>query len=303
MGRLLLIFSLTGCGGGFLDQTSCQHDIFGWYPGLSMYLDEGSDLGFTIAPEQSYIDKINGAFITNNAETDFYWYTTYSGQYYLNKSTTQGIGTAYTNGDLDILYVTDIEDTLGDEWRTARRETRTGCSGSFTTAETDISGLNWGSIQTEIEQYVSTDYTIASDDRVNFTSTSSGSGYSWSQTGSVFSDLDETWVTEWTEGQTEYFSNANYFSDGTRYSNWEQSDNSVEYKGTDESGVNGSVTSDYTIAELGKNPYARIHMVYQYSGVAAGTWTDLDSGTVCDMDITASGRCTYECDDGSSGNC
>jgi hypothetical protein len=294
---------MTGCGGGFLDETSCQYDVFGWYPGLSMYLDDGSDLGFTISPEQSYIEKINGAFITNNADTDFYWYTTYSAPYFLTESTTQGIGTAYLNGDLDVLYVTDVVDTLGDTWRTARRETRSGCRGSYTIADTDETGLSWGSIQSELEQYVSTEYTIASKDRVDFNTSMSGTGYSWSEKGSVFSDLEETWVTEWSEGQTDYFSNANFFPDGTRYSEWEQSDNDTVFVGIDDSAVNGSVTSDYTIAEIGKNPYARIHMVYQYNGAAAGTWTDMQSGTVCDMDITASGKCTYECDDGTSGNC
>ncbi len=303
MGRLLFILSLTGCGGGFLDETACQYDVFDWYPGLTTYLDEGSDLGFTVFPEQSYIDEINGTFITSNDDTDFYWYTTYSGPYYLTESTTQGIGTAYTNGDLDVLYVTDVEDTLGDMWRTAQRETRTGCNGSFTSAFTDVTGLSWGDIQSDLEQYAATNYTIASKDRVDFNTSISSSGYSWSRTGSAFSDFDQTWVTEWSEGQTDFFSNANFFSDGTRFSEWEQSDNDVMYVGTDDSGVNGSRTTNYTIAEIGKSPYAKINLVYQYEGSAAGTWTDLDSGTVCDMNITASGRCTYECDDGTSGDC
>jgi len=300
---MFFVFSLFGCGGGFLDDTSCQHDVFDWYPGLSMYLDAGSDLGFTIAPEQSYIEKINGEFITNNADTDFYWYTTYSGAYFLDKSTTQGIGTAYTNGDLDILYVTDVEDSLGDNWRMARRETRTGCTGSYTSGLTEVNGLNWNSVQNDIDGYVATNYTIASKDRVDFSSSTSGSGYSWDQSGSVFSDLEETWVTEWSEGRTEFFSNTNYLPDGTRFSEWEQSDDQIDYVGTDDEAVNGAVTTDYTIAESGKNPYARIQMVYQYNGSGSGTWTDIQDGTVCDMDVTAAGKCTYECDDGSSGNC
>ena len=115
MKRMIPLVLLTACGGNFVDNSPrCGHDVFDWFGGLVHHLDQGDGFSFNYVPPELSVARINGGYITENSNTDFYWYKTYADGYYLEKSTIQGIGTAYSSGDLDVLYVEDVVDSLED---------------------------------------------------------------------------------------------------------------------------------------------------------------------------------------------
>ena len=306
---LVCVLGLTACGGGFVDNSPrCGNDPFDWFGGLVQHLDQGEDFAFSYNPGQSNIGKIAGGYITNNANTDFYWYTTYEDGYYLTQSTTQGIGTAYENGDVDVLYAEDVEDVLGDTWRRVVREERGGCDGRFTEIYTDDEDLDWAELQSDVlASDESTEYTIVSSDRVEYTSTYAPSdSTSRVQVGSWNSDYETEYSETWEDGQNEGTSEVFVDSDGSyRDEFWQVfqgNDGKIERLGVTLGAFDGSTVQDYTQGSPGQTPDWTIHAEYNYDGSGRATWVYSDD-TVCDLVIKASGNCTYTCDNGQSGDC
>ena len=308
--RVFIIgFLLSACGGGFVDSSPrCGHDVFDWFGGLVMHLDQGEDFSFNYDPRYGNVDKVAGGYITENSNTDFYWYTTYANGFYLTKSTTQGIGTAYENGDLDVLFAEDVEDTLGDTWRNVTREERGGCTGKITTMSADDGDLDWAALQSDILNADTViDYSIASPDRVEYTSVYEPSGSSKrTRIGVWDSNFTDTYTESWESGQSEGTGEVTVRADGTYSESFWQvfpgNAGDVERIGTTEGRFDGSYEQDYTQGPPGKKPDWYIESIYQYDGSGEATWTHKD-GTVCDLTVKSNGNCTYTCDNGQGGDC
>ena len=149
-------------------------------------------------------------------ETDFYWYTTYANGYFLTKSTTQGIGTAYENGDLDVLLVEDVEDVLGDSWRYVSREERGGCKGRISEMSSDSTSLDWSDFQVQLNSSSRvTDYNIVSTERVEYTQTYNPSGQSVRSVRVLAVEFTGRYTENWENGQSEGSSEMEVGFDGT----------------------------------------------------------------------------------------
>ena len=197
---------LTACGGNFVDSSQrCEHDVFDWFGGLVQHLEQGDGFAFNYVPDQGHVSKVAGGYITNNPDTDFYWYTTYANGHYLQKSTTQGIGTAWTSGDLDVLLVEDVEDVLDDDWRMIRREERGGCKGRISEMSSSSDDLDWGDFQLALNSdAVVTEYTIISSDRVDYTRVYEPSkNENLERTGNWLSDHTGSYSETWKDGSSE----------------------------------------------------------------------------------------------------
>jgi hypothetical protein len=301
---------VSACGGGFVDSSPrCGHEVFDWFGGLVMHLEQGEDFSFNYDPRYGNVDKVAGGYITENTNTDFYWYTTYTDGYYLSKSTTQGIGTAYQNGDLDVLYAEDVEDVLGDTWRNVVREERGGCSGRIASLTTDTDeALKWAALQADIiGSNLVVDYSIVSPERVEYTSVyESSSAYRRVRTGAWTSDFRDSYSETWEDGQSEGTGEMAIRADGTYSESFWQvfpgNAGDLERIGTTDGRFNGGMEQELTQGSPNKIPDWYIQASYDYDGSGEATWTHKD-GTVCDLTFKANGNCTYTCDDGGSGDC
>lgn len=307
MRRMIPLVLLTACGGNFVDNSPrCSHDVFDWFGGLVHHLDQGDGFAFNYVPPEVNVARINGGYITENENTDFYWYKTYTDGYFLEKSTIQGIGTAYSSGDLDVLYVEDVVDSLEEEWRVVVREERGGCDGRRSVMYGDQGDIDWADIQAGIGDDASeTVYTIMSSDRVEFTETYEPSkSISRVRVGAWSSDRSTQYSETWQNGNSEGSSEVSISPEGTSTEDfWElYSDSDLERIGTSLTKFDGSVHSEYTQGEPGKEPEWEIVSDVNYDGSGLAVWTYND-GTVCDLVFKANGNCTYTCDNGQDGDC
>ena len=307
MRRIVPLVLLSACGGNFVDSSPrCGHDVFDWFGGLVQHLDQGDGFAFNYVPPEVNVSQINGGYITDNENTDFYWYKTYADGFYLTKSTTQGIGTAFENGDLDVLYVEDVVDSLEDEWRVVVREERGGCDGRRSVMFTSPEDLAWSEIQSDIGNDATvTDYTIVSKDRVEFTETYSPSkNVGRVRIGEWKSDQTSSYSETWENGSSEGTSDVSIAADGTSIEEFWQlyPDSDVERMGSTLSKFDGSYHQEYTQGAPGKTPDWDIVSDVNYDGSGTAVWINQD-GTVCDLVFKANGNCTYSCDNGQDGEC
>ena len=310
MRTLITVLLLSGCGGGFVDNNPrCTHDVFDWFGGLVQHLDQGEDFKFNYNPGAGNVDKIIGGYVTENTNTDFYWYTTYANGFYLSKSTTQGIGTAYVNGDVDVLLVEDVEDTLGDSWRRVVREERGGCTGRVTSYLTSETGeLDWPSIQGEINNSPTViDYSIVSGERVEYTRTYEPSkSEKWVRVGFWNAALENQYSETWEYGDEEGTNEVTVRADGTSivefWRSYPSNSGTMERIGSTDGLFSGGTHSEFTQGPVDKEPDWDIVSDQEYDGSGSAVWTH-KSGTVCDLDFESDGDCSYKCDDGSKGDC
>jgi hypothetical protein len=306
---LIASFLLSACGGGFVDSSPrCKHDVFDWFGGLVMHLDQGEDFKFNYDPRYGNVDKVVGGYTTENSNTDFYWYTTYSSGYFLRKSTTQGIGTAYVNGDLDVLWVEDVEDSAENSWRNVVREERGGCAGRMTSLSANLGDIDWANLQTQINESPTVlDYTIVSPERVEYTRVYEPSNSEkWVRVGAWNSEFENHYSETWESGQQEGTNEVVIRADGTSLNEfWVEypSDSGKQERiGTREGRFSGAEHSEFTQGVVGKKPDWDIVSDMEYDGSGTATWTH-KNGTVCDLDFEADGECSYACDDGTKGDC
>lgn len=308
--RVLIASLILGaCGGGFIQSDPrCNHDVFDWFGGLVMHLDQGDDFKFNYAPPYGNVEKVVGGYVTENTNTDFYWYTTYANGFYLRKSTTQGIGTAYVNGDVDLLLVEDVEDALDNTWRNVVREERGGCSGRMTSYTADVGDLDWADIQTQINKASTVlNYTIVSPDRVDYTRIYAPSnGKKWTRVGAWDSALEDRYEETWENGEEEGRNEVVIQNDGksieTFWHTYASNSGMQERIGTTQGHFSGAEHSEFTQGPVDKKPDWDIVSDLEYDGSGSATWTH-KSGTVCELNFKASGKCSYTCDDGTQGDC
>jgi hypothetical protein len=306
---LIASLLLSACGGGFVESSPrCNHDVFDWFGGLVMHLDQGEDFKFNYDPRYGNVDKIVGGYTTENTNTDFYWYTTFSNGFYLRRSTTQGIGTAYVNGDLDVLLVEDVEDSLNDSWRNVLREERGGCVGRMTSFSTEVGDMDWSALQNQVNDASTVlDYTIVSPDRVEYSRIYEPSkSEKWVRVGAWNSEYEDRYAETWESSQQEGTREVVIRADGTSVEEfWEEytsNSGKEERIGTREGRFSGAEHSEYTQGPVGKKPDWDIVSDMGYDGAGSATWTH-KSGTVCELNIKANGKCSYTCDDGTKGDC
>ena len=118
----MIIFVLSACdvfeesAGSWIDQPpSCDADPYAWSDDLVTYLSAGSgDGSFDLDPTDEPRSDIAGAYDPSAGE--FAYDVRFADDYFIvAESVEDGVGTAWHNGDLDVEYVSKVEDKLGEK--------------------------------------------------------------------------------------------------------------------------------------------------------------------------------------------
>lgn len=276
----------TGEAGSWIDQTpSCDADPYSWSNDLVSFLQTGSgDGSFDLDPEDEPRSSIEGNYSADDGE--FAYVVGYAEGYFLVSGEVEdGVGTAWHNGDLDVQYISRVEDKLENTSKTAIRVERIGC---------DESRWAW---DPEADAPIYTE----------LTGTYSSDGFEWSQvveeasyTGSLFPD--GTSIEHYEQDDNAYEETLTTHLDGTVDREFRIKDNPYIYEGEGVQNFDGTSSSKYEISEDGE-PLCEVETEYEYDGDGKEEWTCGDESFECEMDTKSDGSCTYECDDGQSGRC
>lgn len=283
---LLLALGLGGCSSWIDQEPSCGLDVYEWSDDLLGYILAGPGDGtFDLDPVDTPRLAISGSYDYESG--DFSWVTGYESGYWLRSSRTEGFGTAFHNGDLDIYLTETATDVLDAELVSATRVTRTGCS--MTT-----------------ESFSDPD---AAEGFVASGAYASATKYEWeavyepyTYTGTVESDLTSTLVI--TTDDDSYWQDGISHPDGTTDTDWrgECYDNGYECVATQLDRFDGGYEITIAITDNRGDFFADYSADYDYDGAGVVHWAFAD-GTDCDLDVGADGSCVYTCSDGSDGDC
>lgn len=297
MRPLILFMLLPGCGlfGGTLDRaTACEHDVFGWWGGLTTYVDQGKADGdlirFDLDPPANWMVSAVGEYDTTTG--DFSYEQGYVPRHLIAEWSAEGYGTVYSDGDVDLLTQVSWVDVLGQMFSYAERDERSGCRGTRTT---------WA----EGGEAFARDYTIRSEDRVDYRADqSTTSGGVWSEQGAEYSGGRSTSQIDYDYVTGTYSADRETQPTGDWEEEFAQLGPDYDYIGSRSGGVSGGVSESYEILEHGSgDALGRWSSTTGYDGSGSGTWSDYGSGAECALSFAVGGACTYSCDDGSSGSC
>lgn len=281
-----MLFVLLGCATWFDKGTACEHQaVYTWSDDLLTHVLQGEGEGtFDYDPIDKPRERISGNYDFESG--DFWWDEDFDGDYFLSSIEVEGYGTAFHNGDLDLLYTETTVDVLDEEVVTDYRVLREGC---------DVNIASWDHKDEEIEDAFVQEGEYTSDDLLEWEASDQGVSY----IGTLEDDLTRTLSIELDDGSYEAWTESD--PDGTSTGGWigECGDGlvcEVEQKVD----FDGSVTETWKVLQDG-DPYATGEAEYDYDGSGE---LELDYGSVlCTYTYKSSGKCTYSCDDGSEGDC
>lgn len=294
--RGLLLVLLPGCGlfGGTLDRkTSCEHDVFGWWGGLTSYVDQGEADGqvirFDLDPSANWMTRAWGEY--DSVTGDFSYAQEYVPRHFIAEWEAEGYGTVYSTGDADLLIEVSWVDVLGDTFGYTLREERVGCEGELST---------WA----EDAQPQTSAYTIRSDDRVDtLVDLDTEDGGRWWERGSLYSGGRSTSQIDYDYVTGTYAAARETAATGDWEESFAQLGPDMDYVGTRSGNISGDLVQRYVISEHEGDELGEYFSNQAYDGSGWGTWLDYASDEECALDFDAGGDCTYECGDGSSGSC
>ena len=183
------------------EPAACEYPVYDWSDDLLGYMELGGGDAFSLDPVDAPRDRITGVYNFENGNFDHE--VLYAADYWLTSTRSRGYGTVWHNGDLDLLYSSEVEDTEDEDWKTWTRLERSGCRveltswadgaedaattivGRYTDADTlafewDTSGFSFERVQTSA---------------LDVTETGEEEGGNWSYE-STFSAADGTTVSE-----------------------------------------------------------------------------------------------------------
>lgn len=282
---LLLLLGCDTLSATWIDQRpACDAEPYGWADDLLSWVADGpGDGSFGLDPDDEPRIGVNGEYDPGTGA--FAWDVTYDPDYWMTSvSVRDGKGTVWHNGDLDIEYVAHGEDILGEEWAGGHRVVRAGC------AETR---WEWDA-DADDPTYVEYNGTW-SDESFDWTVDADGVD-TWS--GSMASDLTRT--TDYRDAT--YETHRVTYPDGTADNDFEQVDGDYTFEGSQHTEFDGSYSAEYDIVENGKTT-CTVESERDYSGEGTDHYECGKEEFDCDYTVTKKGVCTYECTDGSSGDC
>lgn len=282
-----MIFALTllGCSAWIDQEPACDQDIYYWSDDLLAHILTGDGSGeFEYDPEDTPRTNLMGIY--DPEDGDFAWVSSFDQGYYLRKSEVRGFGTAFHDGDLDLLFTDVVTDMLGDVVTTNYRVQRTGC---------DMTVATWPE-----------DYDIE-DGVVMEGSYRGGSAWEWevdldgySYTGELRDDLTRTSVIEGEDD--EYLFETIAGPDGESASEFGiPCGDGYFCEGTAARRFDGSTEEAYRIY-LDGDRYANVSSELDYSGAGVVVY-EFEDGPTCEYTYDDDGDCEYECDDDTDGRC
>lgn len=282
-----MLFLLLGCESfapTWIDQRpACSAEPYAWTDDLESWVASGpGDGSFDLDPEDDARINLSGEYDPSSGA--FGWSTRFDDDYWMSKEVvTDGAGTAWHNGDLDVLYTLESEDILGATRVTGVRTVREGC---------DETTWTW---DPELDEPVYTEQngTWGAD---SFAWVIEDDSADWS--GTLESDLTRT--TDYvTDTDDEHIVD---HPDGTRDRQFTIEGDSYDYEGSFHTNFDGSYESDYEILKDGDN-VCTVSGTRDYSGDGSLHYECGNEDFDCDYTVKDDGTCTYDCTDGESGKC
>lgn len=289
---MLILALLTGCGvlgGSYLsNDLACEHDVYDWWGGLTQHINYGSKSGDKIEwaypPYEGWISRYLGNYDTESG--DYTMRQQYVDEHYMESFTAVGYGTAYENGDLDLLHTVTEVDMLGEQTVYQVRHERTGCEGSMRTTwpegvdNTPFTTTYTIKSPTQVEMltsYDDVDYQIGKlvDSDFNVTGSIASSWEGGSYSASYTNDVDLNYSASWTQTTEDYY-----------------------FVGTTSSDITGRTSVSYEVFS-GDDLVASRSSTRNYDGSGTGTYEEPGRDLSCDITYRSNGSCTYDC--GSQG--
>jgi hypothetical protein len=281
----MLLLALAACTTWIDQKPACKYDVYDWSDDLLAHILTGPGDGtFDYDPEDTPRNRIAGRY--KPASGDFTWETGYADEYWLKAASVAGYGTAYHDGDLDILYTTTSTDVLGVVSDETRRVLREGCN---------MVVESWTDDDVE-NAFVETGAYDAAD---SYHWESSVPGYHFQ--GGSRQNLSYTWNQDADNGT--YSESYAWAPSGKGEGVWsgECLDTGCSCEASYVTRFDGGAESDIVIT-CDDAPYADYHDDYDYDGSGTARYTYPDGGT-CDLVTDQTGNCRYTCSDGSEGSC
>jgi hypothetical protein len=281
----MLALALLGCNVWFDEAATCSYNVYDWSDDVTAHILQGSGDGtFSYDPADEPRSGVEGWYDPSNG--DFAWDVAYDGDYYLASAEVEGYGTAYHNGDLDVLFETVVTDILDVESRMWTRAKREGCDMTVSTwadGAEDEALVSVGSYEDDDTYKWEIDYP----------------GYDWR--GAFRRNQSRTEVIDADDGS--YFTSTTYQADGLVETELE-SDCYDGYfcVGTTELRFRGTEVGDIEVFD-GDTSVATVIWEFKYDGDGSQTIDYAEGDTVtCEYEVDGS-DCSYSCDDGSDGSC
>jgi hypothetical protein len=284
----MLLFVVVGCGSSsWIETPTCGLDAYGWSDDLLAHILAGDGSGaFSYDPVDAPRVSVDGAYDPSSG--DFTWTELYDSDYYLSSREVEGYGTAYHDGDLDVLYTITTVDILDDESATDVRFKREGC------------GADWWSWPTGDDSTIlhrTGEYNSATSFRWT------AEDDTWDYEGELSSDLASSITYDAKDGNWEQTSETG--NDGVSHTTFSGATycllSDTECEGETTIAFDGG--EHYTAtATSGGDAYAELDGTFKYNGDGVLT-IDYAQGVSCDYTFDAGGCDTYSCDDGQKGSC
>lgn len=306
MTHLLGLLALAACSPGgsggddyFTGDWSCEHEPWDWYADpVQMALEADEDGEFDFDPPGALVTRRAGLY--DFASGDLEYETSYLDGYYGIGGQTEGYGTIYDDGDVDLLYLSLAEDVLGGVTATRVRQERSGCTGTTSTwdvePDADLDATPDG------EPFTWT-LEIVSDDEVRRTASWSEDGEDWSAEGSATSDLVNVLHSETSDGSTVVDTTS--YDDGTFTSTQERHDGDFDIYYQVEGYLDGGRDVAFEGYEAGGGELVQecaYSVTYAGDGLGECTFYQGGSSLTCELEFDPD-SCTYRCEDGNDYDC
>jgi hypothetical protein len=298
----LALLSLLGCkdnpGDNLGEDLSCEHDPHAWYdnPFASLLQGDGGVFDF---------DPIGDSVINRSGEYDFETgdysvVSSYADEHPFVTVESEGYGTIYDNGDLDLISKAVTSDVLGETWAEQVRTKREGCTGTVRTTELDLDAPV-DSQPSEFADSVEWSITIVSDTQVDYRAESEEEYGLYVTESSMSPDFAGQGSFDYADGA--YFGTMTRLWDGTGATTWEQHGATFgqdsDFIGEDQHYLDGSRLTDYDIYAAGSSSLqAEVELLWLYDGSATGMYVIHQDGQEIECEVTITeggGDCTMYC--------
>jgi hypothetical protein len=295
---LLLVGCPSGPGSSLGEDLACEFDPHDWNDNAFAALLQADDGVFSYDPIGDAVIERTGSY---DFETGDYESTsTYADEHPYVTIASEGYGTIYDNGDLDLIAKSTYEDVLGEIWAQQVRTKREGCTGSYTQTELDVDAP----VDAQPDEWADTyewTTTIVSDTQVDYHAERNEEYGLYVTDRSVTPDYAYQGSFDYADGA--YAGTMSMLWDGSGTTTWEQQgatfDSDYDYVGVDEHYLNGSRLTDYDVYAGGSTSIeAEVELLWLYDGSATGTYVIHQSGSEisCEVTITEGGEtCTMYC--------
>lgn len=275
----LLLFpvwvALSGCTRWIDQEPACRYDVYDWSSDLLSHIRAGDGLGaFDYDPEDVPRHILRGSYDAESG--DYSWITGYAPSYFLVGTEVDGYGTAWHNGDLDIVQTERATDVRGASRVQTDRVKRVGCGMVVESWSRD----DKRDLFAQVGAYI---------DDTTFSWSADVPGYTWQ--GSWHANLSRTETIEADDGS--YYSSITTKPAGFAEGIIAWTESGYLYDGTIRRRFDGGEEMAL-VQSRGGQAIAAVTTDTDYDGSGTATYTYAD-GSLCELTMTVSGYCTDAC--------